>query len=500
MNSIPSNGYRFVMSDLAEINTAIRIKANLGQFGGGGILVCNGREYRVDHVTQSVTRQFSGVITRALCATWDFFVRGSFRSRAKAIEDIIFGRETATLSLKIKSSKTSVLSDFAARLASSGIDMSRVQYRKKTNFKGLKRAELLEPKIPEIDTSEGVAKQLSRKIIVRSWLDKVEEFGPTLASALLSPSFQGHSAIEVKDSINKKSNYASVFEHEKHGHFVVEDNYKADKQFMLGHTTNTKLGSGDFEPRAFQFRVKNPDLEEGQFGVSASSKIYLPCFGVSFTKHNAPIKVLFGLSETATDNAIVGLLSKGMRLKYRYASKDRNCCGTVLKMLLAGGAGRFVQRPKAEFFYTPLEVERYTRELQQYLDWINTYTDKLIAIVGTEKITNIDHFSRESIEPFRLWTQAPTSIKDCMFNVQKNMHTMSNEELISQAKILVTLLADELGDAPEIAIREISTDDAARAKKNGLLSVISMIHLIREKVCEVRCSLADIQDLSDVVD
>jgi hypothetical protein len=415
-----------------------------------------------------------GLCSRVGNAIWDLFARGfSVTTRSEILGDIIFGRRPVRLPLHYKQGDgATALSLLVSNLKDAGVNVTKVKFEPNTDQ-------------PKFFTPAGAAKDSSRHVIARFFLDKVDEDTHFSMN-------HGHAAIEVRNSESPKKSYMGLYLNPNTGETFSALNYKEDKQLRLTKLTNNKLEQGML-PRPYQHKLKNPGKSNSvnTFGTSASTKIYLPCFGMSRKKNgkdvgSEKIKVLFGLSETNA-RAEIALTHKAIydeNFAYRKISRDRNCSGLVMQMLKKGGATTFVRNPKADFFRTPQEVQEYARELQQYLDTINNYTDKLISVFephdepGVEPQSNSPAMSAADLEKFSI-EMGTSKIKEFTEFLKKDYRKLSNEFLMNPAQILVGYLAHELGNDPRKALSALPPE-----KQVMLKDMISLVSAIRDQVCK----------------
>jgi hypothetical protein len=534
--------YDLLINSLLDIRVARNIGANLGQYGGdGGTIRWNGKTYLVDARNHTVRREYStgcfGLIAWIKDGVLDYCNAGPFVSNAKMLGNIIFGLQLATLPLQIKRGEAGdYIQSLVQKLYLGDVQLpSSIVQPPQSSYASKTASVSFNP--PKFLASEGRAKNLSKHVTCLFFLHEVRE----------EPSFRpwdylklGHASIGVSGySLNDpgRQKYLSVYvDTEENGRcgssrsapILTKDTYAKDKFTQMSTRTREKLERQETQPRPFQHKIEHPS-EGTTYGTSASSKIYLPCFGKSYEKRSKEInqekviKVLFGLDARETETGMSFIHDN--RLTFKSISKDRNCSGAVMQMLVQGGATTFIRKPKAELYYTPLEVQNYARELQQYLEWINAYTDNLIGSINCEERPD---FSEKDVlvsinTKLKQWPGAPRQIKILMESLVENLALMAHIKeqskilatslefqggqmscsappefveiqedkrrlaeqavmpinLMKQAKILVEYLADELGEAPTKSLENITSP----AKQAGLSAIIRMVNLIREELC-----------------
>src|ERR1700684_1575957 len=93
------------ISNVHELATARKFGFEFQEFrNGGGIITFNGRTYQVN-ANNTVTRKFDGICSRVASAVTDLFTRGSVTTRAKSLENIMFGKRSVPVPVKIKNEK-----------------------------------------------------------------------------------------------------------------------------------------------------------------------------------------------------------------------------------------------------------------------------------------------------------------------------------------------------------------------------------------------------------
>lgn len=462
------------ITSIRDIQFAKAMGADLRTYKG--TIQWGDRTYNV--VSGALQRQqIGGLCSRVGNAIWDFFARGfSTTTRSKEMADIIFGREPVVLPVSVKRGEASeVFKELYGNLKTAGVDLTKVEVDPTTS-------------VPEIYTSEGAAKNLKEHVVIRAWLNETHE----ITWGKYDIERPGHSAISVKTG--KENLYLGLVGSQDGG--TTPATYKADKQRFAEYNPASVSKESTLPPfykNKAGLTAKKPSHE-----VSASSKIYLPLFGARHTKDAKPVNVLFGLSPSAIRDSMKSEIDgfKNHTRHYDRISKDSNCSGAAMQMMLAGGAGKFVRRPPADIYYMPIEVQQYARELQQCFDSMNAYTDDLLTVLEQENRPPKDIPESESSdllvadgstvkaapENFLLTrgSRVPGQIKTLVASLASGFDGKSHEDLVASAKQLVDYLAKTLGDNPKKALAAMP----AGSRKDDLMTIIRMVKSIREKVCE----------------
>lgn len=157
--------------------------------------------------------------------------------------------------------------------------------------------------------------------------------------------------------------------------------YRADKYNEISNHAAAALVGGEFELRPRQKIYGEGDARKA--GVSAF-KIYLPLFGQNALDDRtaAPRPCLFGLSALR----MRGRWADVVRDDFQLWSTKRNCAGSVMTLLDAGGAGVFAKRPK-DFrgAVLPTDANKYAVRVATEIDRLNEKANRLIDDVYRTK-------------------------------------------------------------------------------------------------------------------